>query len=42
MVSRDHDLSVRRQCGLLSIARQVMRASPRGAGAVEPVLSAEG
>jgi|GEM_PF-7032872 len=37
MVSRDHKLSVRRQCGLLSIARQVMLASSRGAGAVEPV-----
>ncbi len=33
MVSRDHDLSVRRQCGLLSLARSNLYYRPRGESA---------
>ena len=30
MVSKDHDLSVRRQCGLLSLARSNLYYQPKG------------
>ena len=30
MVSKDHDLSVRRQCGLLSLARSNLYCQPKG------------
>tara|TARA_B100000780_G_scaffold273836_1_gene237937 strand:+ start:380 stop:1210 length:831 start_codon:yes stop_codon:yes gene_type:complete len=33
MVSKDHDLSVRRQCGLLSLARLNLYYQPKGEGA---------
>ena len=33
MVSKDHDLSVRRQCGLLSLARSNLYYEPKGESA---------
>jgi len=33
MVIRDHDLSVRRQCGLLFLARSNLYYQPKGEGA---------
>ncbi len=33
MVSRDHKLSVRRQCGLLSLARSTLYYQPKGESA---------
>ncbi len=33
MVSREHDLSVRRQCGLLSLARSNLYYQPKGESA---------
>jgi len=33
MVSRDHDLSVRRQCGLLPLARSNLYYQPKGESA---------